>query len=159
MVNVIDNFLSYNDFKYIKEIILSDIFPWYFNDSIIGYHEKNKYQFTHTFFASGSQYGHFDIITPCLNKLNISFLHSAKANLNPKTVFHRNGGFHYDMKNVTTSILYINTNNGWTKFKNGCKVKCVENRMVIFDSNMIHGGISCTDEKRKVVVNFNYGTN
>ena len=45
---------------------------------------------------------------------------------------------------------------GWTQFKKGGKVKCVENRMVIFDSNLEHTGFSCTDQKRKVVVNFNY---
>jgi hypothetical protein len=28
--------------------------------------------------------------------------------------------------------------------------------MVIFDSNIKHAGITCTDEKRRVVVNFNY---
>ena len=57
------------------------------------------------------------------------------------------------------AIYYINTNNGWTKFKGGCKVKCVENRMVIFDSNIKHCGFTCTNENRKVVINFNYGTN
>ena len=64
-----------------------------------------------------------------------------------------------DYKNIYTAILYINTNNGWTKFKGGGKIKCVENRIVIFDSNIQHAGFTCTDKKRKVVVNFNYGTN
>ena len=39
---------------------------------------------------------------------------------------------------------------------NGDKVECVENRMVIFDSNLKHEGVSCTDQQRKVVINFNY---
>ena len=30
------------------------------------------------------------------------------------------------------------------------------NRMVIFDSNLEHQGVTCTDEKRRVIVNFNY---
>jgi len=50
----------------------------------------------------------------------------------------------------------LNTCNGWTKFKKGGKVDCVANRVVIFNSNLEHAGITCTDQKRKVVINFNY---
>ena len=57
---------------------------------------------------------------------------------------------------MTTSVFYINTTNGWTQFKNGDKVKSVSNRIVTFDSNLIHQGVTTTDEKRKVVINFNY---
>ena len=32
----------------------------------------------------------------------------------------------------------------------------VANRMVIYDSEVDHDGITCTDEKRRVVINFNY---
>ena len=56
----------------------------------------------------------------------------------------------------TTAILYINTNNGYTKFKKGGKVKSVANRMLIFDSQLEHAGVTCTDALRRVVVNFNY---
>ena len=55
-----------------------------------------------------------------------------------------------------TAILYINTNNGWTRFKKGARVKSIANRIVIFDSNLEHSGVTCTDEKRRVVMNFNY---
>ena len=55
-----------------------------------------------------------------------------------------------------TSIFYINTNNGWTEFANGDRVKCVENRLVTFDSNLKHQGVTCTDKKRKIVINLNY---
>ena len=41
-------------------------------------------------------------------------------------------------------------------FKKGGKVKCIENRLVTFDSNLEHAGVTCTDKKRKVVINFNY---
>ena len=56
---------------------------------------------------------------------------------------------------MRSAILYVNTNTGGTKFKNGRFVKSVENRMVIFDSNMIHAGITCTKDRR-VVANFNF---
>ncbi len=72
--------------------------------------------------------------------------------------------FHYDVsdfipeqaKNWITSILYINTNNGYTRFETGEVVESVENRLVTFPANLKHTGTSCTDEKVRVVVNFNY---
>jgi hypothetical protein len=56
-------------------------------------------------------------------------------------------------------VYYINTNNGWTEFKKGGKVKSVENRMLIFDSSLEHMGVTCTDQKSRVVINFNYENN
>ena len=164
MVEVIDNFLPKDIFVEMQYKILANDFPWYYNNGIVGHHQKNKYQFVHTFFNCDINFSnlhneYYSFIDPCLHKLGVKHLKRVKANLNPKTIFHRNGGFHCDIKNVTTSIFYINTNNGWTKFKDGCKVECIENRMVIFDSNIEHAGFSCTDQKRKVVVNFNYGKN
>ena len=74
-----------------------------------------------------------------------------------KTIFHRKQSYHVDYRNnptVKTAILYINTNNGCTKFKEHGKVKSVENRIVIFDSNLEHQGVTCTDQKRRVVSYF-----
>ena len=163
MVKIIDNFLSESVFRQVQQTLMSDGFPWYFNDGILYHGEKGKYQFTHSFFTQdGLKHDYYNSIEPCLHELGATTLLRVKANLNPKTLFHRNTGWHVDFTNqppLKTSVFYINSNNGWTKFKDGCKVKCVENRMVIFDSNIEHAGFTCTNQKRKVVVNFNYGTN
>jgi hypothetical protein len=50
----------------------------------------------------------------------------------------------------------VNTNNGYTKFEDGTKVECVANRLLTFPTNIKHCGASCTDEKTRVVINFNY---
>ena len=111
---------------------------------------------------NGDQYhssSFFSIIEPNLKLLGVTKLYRIKANLNPRTVFHRKGGWHIDFVNdppFKTAVYYVNTNNGWTEFKNGGRVKSVANRMVIFDSNLEHQGVTCTDEKRRVVINFNY---
>ena len=60
------------------------------------------------------------------------------------------------LKQWTTSIFYVNTNNGYTKFEDGTKVESVANRMVTFPTNMKHTGTSCTDEKMRIVINFTY---
>ena len=57
---------------------------------------------------------------------------------------------------ITTAILYLNTNNGYTEFKSGDKVKSVSNRVVVFDSNLKHRTVTCTDQKTRIVINFNY---
>ena len=59
-------------------------------------------------------------------------------------------------QHTKTAVFYINTNNGWTEFKKGGKVKSVANRIVIFDSKLEHSGVTCTDENKRVVMNFNY---
>ena len=87
-----------------------------------------------------------------------------KANLLTRTPNIVKNAFHVDMsyaseeklKQWTTSIFYVNTNNGYTKFEDGTKVECVANRMVTFPANMKHGGTSCTDKRIRVVINFNY---
>ena len=58
---------------------------------------------------------------------------------------------------VKTAIFYVNSNNGYTIFKESKKkVRSVENRLVIFPSELEHCGGSCTDNKQRVVINFNF---
>ena len=58
----------------------------------------------------------------------------------------------------TTAIFYINSNDGYTEFEDGTKVESVANRWVSFPEEMKHRGTSCTDERVRVVINFNYLT-
>ena len=60
------------------------------------------------------------------------------------------------LKQWTTAIFYVNTNNGYTKFEDETIVESVANRVVTFPANMKHTGTSCTDEKTRVIINFNY---
>ena len=84
-------------------------------------------------------------------------LYRIKVNLRPKSFFNRGSGYHVDgYKCSHTAIFYINTNNGYTQFENGTKVKSVENRIVCFPSNLYHRGYTCSDELRRVLINFNY---
>ena len=158
-LEVIDNFLPEENFNTIKLNLLGDYFTWYYNDISGGWkNDKGPPQFTHTFYGAmrgGICSDFYSLFDQSLNQLNVGNLLRIKANLNQRTVFKRNTGYHFDIENVRTAILYVNTNTGGTKFKNGKFVKSVENRMVIFDSNMVHAGITCTKDRR-VVANFNF---
>ena len=84
-------------------------------------------------------------------------LYRIKANLQFKTIFHRNTGYHYDdFPEGKIALFYVNTNNGYTKIKKVGKINCIANRLVIFDSSLEHAGFTCTDEDTRVVINFNY---
>ena len=50
-----------------------------------------------------------------------------------------------EWKDVTSKELFA-----------GKKIKSEENKYVEFDSSLKHTGTTCTDQKRRVVINFNY---
>ena len=85
---------------------------------------------------------------------------NVKGKLYPKTKEIKEHGFDADFdykhKNCMTSIIYINTNNGFTKFKNGKIVESIRNRLVTFPVNLKHTGSTCTDEEYRCIINLNY---
>ena len=167
-MKIIDNFLPDYQFKQLESIFLGDMFPWYWNETIVypyedGYNEKD-YQFTHILFdkrSNGQESNHYPLVRDTVFRyLGINECYRIKMNLNPRTLFNKSGGWHVDFEAVpeikNTAVYYLNTCNGYTKFKKGGKVKSVANRMVIFDSQIYHQGYTCTDQKRRVVMNFNW---
>ena len=159
-VEVIDDFLPNNQFKGIERTLMGDLMPWYFNPYVV-YEGDGKCQFTHVFYNTappwnGKSSPLFDLWMPCIQKLKCHGLNRIKANLTQRTVFHRKSQHHIDIKDMLTAIFYINTCNGYTRFKGGSNVKSVANRMVIFDSNLLHSGVTCTNGQVRVVVNFNF---
>ena len=163
-MEIIDNFLEQKDFDELQAFMMSDDCDWHYNDGIV-YKEKDKFQFVHTFYV-GAVPSSPDLIKlkSILDIINPISIMRIKANLLVKTTNIIVHEFHVDLndlseeksKQVTTSIFYVNTNNGYTKFEDGTKVESVANRMVTFPANIKHRGTSCTDEKRRIVINFNF---
>ena len=53
MIKIVDNFLNKKDFEYIRDIICSDEFPFYYNNYITKDTDPlSYYYFTHTFFRN-----------------------------------------------------------------------------------------------------------
>lgn len=157
-MKIYKNFLSKKDFKNIESIILSDQMPWYFNDDIIEKKTKS-FQFTFLFIKNSKNNCNSDmlnILNPIFSKLNFSKINTVKANLLTRDETIVEHGFHIDKHKGKTGILYINTCNGYTKFENGQIIKSEKNKFIEFDSNIKHTGSSCTDKKRRIVINFNY---
>ena len=169
-VKVVDNFLPIFEFNPIKSQMESIDFPWYWQEHSHGKIIENKFvgdnvpQLIHGFVEDGSASSHYYYFfksSSCFSKLNIERVDKFKANCNYKTTEQNTGWFHTDYdddrKNeMTTSILYMNTNNGGTKFEDGTFVNSVSNRMVTFDCSLKHAPVSCTDSDRRVVASINY---
>ena len=158
-MKVIDNFLPDYYFRSLSNTILGDDFWWFYNEDTAIEGDGHSH-FINMFYKKNpvGPTESFPKIEPYLPFFKMKELCRIKANLAPRTIFHRKTGWHVDnLPCSTTAILYMNTNNGWTEFKKGSRVKSVANRVVIFDSNLEHQGVTCTDKKRRVLINFNYG--
>tara|TARA_R100000687_G_scaffold82096_1_gene80499 strand:+ start:709 stop:1221 length:513 start_codon:yes stop_codon:yes gene_type:complete len=163
-VKVVDDFLPKEHFKIVQDMMLGVEFPWYYNHVIDYLDEEGKFQFTHSFFGNHKANSTFlEDWYPILFKPIVGWgiLDRIKANLLIKTPEIVENSFHTDIqlsvkKPLTTSIFYVNTNNGYTKFKDGTIVKSIENRLLTFPVNKEHTGTTCTDENTRVVINLLY---
>ena len=61
-----------------------------------------------------------------------------------------------DETKITTAIFYLNTNNGATEFKDGDRIDCVRNRLLMFPTLTPHRAIGQTDVSYRIVLNFNF---
>ena len=162
-VTVIDNFLTEKDFKKIQDLLTNDHFPWYFNNFVTTFKDSNnlnEFQFTHTFFDKlypRSEY--IEHLDPVISALNPVSLVRVKANLQTKTDKIIEWCLHTDNNPpllCKTAIYYLNTNNGYTRFESGEKIQSKENRMIIFDGDLMHAGTTTTDSKTRILLNFNF---
>ena len=172
-IKVYNDFLPKEIFDPMQKSFLGYLFPWYYIPYIDYPTDKNTFQFIHwlkrkehptmSIKDSNDMYSnYFPLVKHLIDKINPKKLLGVKSNLIPRTHKIQNGRFHTDMEgseyhNVCkTAIFYLNTNNGFTYFKDKTKIKSVENKLIIFPGNMPHRGTSCTNEKVRVVININY---
>ena len=172
-----DNFLDQEEFDKLQELMIGSNcwppFTWVYTAGIDSKDDVDKFQFIHTFYNTHMPQSSFmNELNPILELIKAISLLRIKANLLTRTPNIIENAFHQDidsfddenrktifpekLKQWTTSIFYMNTNNGYTEFEDGTKVESVANRMVTFPGDMKHRGTSCTNEKTRVVINFNY---
>ena len=169
-----DNFLQQEEFDKIQKLMGEPSpFPWYFADRIVDDDDVDKFQFIHAFYDNHMPMSPFsNELDSIINIIQPFSIVKIRAKLLTRTSEIVESSFHVDIplleENLTqwtTSIFYLNTNNGYTEFQDGriemenTKVKSVANRMVSFPANLRHRGTSCTNERKRVVINFNYFDN
>ena len=174
MLEVQDNFLDKNSFDRIQHLIAplslhpneNPTFSWFYSIGIDFPEQVDRFQFTHSFYDHGTTQSPFtEWLDPILQKINPFAVSKIKANLLTNSSKIIKNGWHTDLdglsgnpklKEWTTGIFYLNTNNGYTEFKDGTKVESVANRFISFPANLEHRGTTCTDEMIRVILNLNY---
>ena len=136
-MQVIENFLPeeiYNDFYNI--MLKERSFLWSYSE-ISPYFEK--------------------FIHPFMGRLQFNRFRRARANLYTKKTEQKQHGWHTDSVNPHMVGLWsLNTNNGYTIFKDGTKHYSKANTMLIFDGSLEHASVPQTDEKVRINFNFNF---
>ena len=168
MIDIIDNYLPEKDFFNLFNHMKDYSFDWHLSNIVsedIAESETNNWQFCHVFYRMHEHKRTFPLLIPTLRKINPVALLRIKANLSLATKEIEEGGMHIDVEGedvpdcVRTSILYMNTNDGYTLFEDGTKVESVMNRFVTFPHTLKHAGTTCTNSPFRMVINFNYITN
>ena len=157
MIEVIDNFLPEEEFNSIQSFMMGGEFKWFYANGR-AFADDGEFHMTHMFFQPevGSNSEHLNMWNNFMQQVGAKKCERIKANLMFKTPTSVSSIFHTDYPDMKTAVFYINTNNGCTEFENGVRVKSVANRYLSFDTSLNHRAISCTDELRRIVVNFNY---
>ena len=157
---VIKNFLDKDIFLKIQKELFSTNFSWFWQNY---QHDKvwHKSIYTHNFYIKNRPYSDFfePMIRPIIEKLNCNMLSDVRANCSLIDTKRQYSDFHTDRRyKCKSAIFYMNTCNGYTVLgeKEKIKIKCVENSMLIFDSQIKHSAASQTDKERRIVININY---
>ena len=168
MIDIKDNFLPIREFEQMHSELMAWNFPWYtskvVNDS--DQNAGNNMQFTHLFYERYSPVDDtINILHPVLRVIQPISIFKIKANIMPnqgKIIEH---GYHHDVTDsefhpikdhMKTSILYMNTNNGFTKFEDGTVIESVANRFVTFPNHTEHTGTTTSDSDYRLVINIKY---
>jgi hypothetical protein len=158
---VVDNFLNRAEFQGIYQALHHKQFPWYLSNEVSGEKERYSlsYYFVHILYQKYSPQSSFmDLVTPILKQLDVKAIGSIKANLYPHSSQIIKHGFHSDQPfDMKSFLFFVNDNNGVTTFQDtGEEIQSVANRGLFFNSHDPHCSSTCTDQKFRITINFNY---
>ncbi len=159
---VIDNFLDKEYFDTIKNTLTSLDMNWFYRDNMTSDDEHGACYFTHNFFLNNRVYSpFFNLLEPFLAKLKVSSLIELRSNMTISKKDQYESSWHVDntYENSKTVILYLTTCNAKTMItveNEIIEIDSVENRVLIFDTNISHKMKSATDAKRRIIINLNY---
>ena len=152
-ISIDNDFLADDYFKSLAEEFQLHTTPYYICDGVS--HKKDGHlQFTHTICANGeiASPDYFELLKLHFNKLQVDSIISCKVNLIPKTETLIEHGWHIDVNQITeeqkdyvkTSVLYLNSTNGYTIFRGGIKVPSRANRHLMFPNHYEHASTTNT---------------
>ena len=166
-IDVHDDFLPsyYNDYY---EKLFGDAdsrYPWYFSNNINHNTYKGNFYFCNV--AYDRDKGMFfpqryKLYEPLLNRLKITMdnVKRIKSNLYPLSGRRIHHQTHIDypsnQQNLRTCLYYVHESNRFTIFDGKQKIKCKNNRAIIFDGSIPHHSTTPTDVNYACSVNIDY---
>ena len=161
MYQVVDNFLDEQSYQRLKGNVTNDI-AWFYRPHSGS--DKDSSFFQHVIYHDNRITSDlYDSCLPVLEKLNVAALLHLRLNLLINRFGNSKSDWHTDKftDNHThkTAIMYFGENNGSTLFKINEQIEevsCKDNRIVVFDSSILHTAKHHTDVDRRIVLNINY---
>ena len=183
---IVDNALPNHVFEELKNYIMGDAFPWFFQQFVAYSPElntnegwsaskKNKdliakpltdeqkhwnFYMTHRSYDDNIILSSQDIwrmLQPIIRLLESKTIIRIKFNMYPKTPNIIHHKMHIDYSyKHKGALFYINSNDGLTVLEDGTEIKSVANRLLLFDASKPHHSTTTSNENRRVNINFNY---
>ena len=162
-----DDFLSSHQNSSYKRIFnggTDSDFVWFFCNDLNGVKGKGNFYFNNTAYEPDANIydsSQYFIYEPLLNRLNITLsnVKRIKANLYPWTGrrIHHSTHIDYDPnQGYKTCLYYVHDSNRLTIFDRKAKIKCKNNRAIIFDGSIRHHTTSPTDVNYSCSINIDY---
>lgn len=156
MINVINNFLNNDEFFEIQKLLSSKKFPYFLTENYKVLTHPIIYKTEYSLFLES-------LISKLSEQLKVKTILSSETYLiiKDKENLSLNIGKKdpYDISlndNSLTSLLYINSNNGYTQILGKDKIDPVQNRLLTFSSNISYEETTPTNEPFKSVIKLIY---
>ena len=160
------NFLAPDLFEKIKNLIMNQDFPWRRRDHMTGNNPSDKMYFTYCFYNDMTPKSELyePYIIPILQKLKAKAPIQVRANLSISELY-KASMWHQDYNfKSKTAILYLNDCDGGTELMPPNKkthnkiafIKADANKMLVFDTPILHRGLTSKKEPVRYIINFNY---
>ena len=170
-MQILENFLPHSLKKIIQKELLSNTFPWYYNDSVVYYDTSgNNFQFIHNFYNEQTEKSTwYPAIQPFIfileQRLNLKArgILRIKANLLTKILDGLDANnIHQDCEEpgFVSLLYYVHDSDGDTVFFEDDKktithrITPKENTAVFFDSTTWHSSTTPKINKNRIVINF-----
>ena len=169
MINykIIEDYLPENVLKEMNKVYTSPSFPWYYSPhQTLLPKTKESFYFYHTFYENHGFSSNFAHTLDYLMRERLKPIALINVRLNLTVNRHKvyTSNWHQDdhfdkKKRHTTSVLYLNSNNGETQLRDDdkiIKVKSVANRLLTFNSDVFHRIKLQTNTDQRIILNLNY---
>ena len=146
----------------LRNTLMGNNFPWYYNDLVAGDDKGSEFFFTHIIFSSVTKNINSDgyrLIEPILDKLKLDTAKIMRIKLNLYTnqgnlIKHN---FHTDFLGPHTTFIYsLNTTNGYFELDDGTRSLDISDKLMEFDGLIPHRGTTTTNEFYRLNMVINY---